>query len=132
MEKEEDMKFLHTMIRVKDLERSEKFYKEALGFVESRRKDFPEDEFTLLYLKLEDSPFELELTYNYDGRDYTIGDGYGHIAISHPDIKSFREELKNKGYDVTELRALSDKSDSYFFVKDPDGYKIEVIGEKNK
>lgn len=62
MEKEEDMKFLHTMIRVKDLERSEKFYKEALGFVESRRKDFPEDEFTLLYLKLEDSPFELELT----------------------------------------------------------------------
>ena len=120
------------MIRVKDLERSEKFYKEALGFVESRRKDFPEDEFTLLYLKLEDSPFELELTYNYDGRDYTIGDGYGHIAISHPDIKSFREELKNKGYDVTDLKALSDKSDSYFFVKDPDGYKIEVIGEKNK
>ena len=47
------MKFLHTMIRVKDLEKSEKFYKENLGFVESRRKDFPEDEFTLLYLKLE-------------------------------------------------------------------------------
>ena len=47
------MKFLHTMIRVKDLEKSEKFYKEALEFVESRRKDFPEDEFTLLYLKLE-------------------------------------------------------------------------------
>lgn len=124
------MKFLHTMIRVKDLERSEKFYKEALGFVESRRKDFPEDEFTLLYLKLEDSPYELELTYNYDGRDYKIGDGYGHIAISHKDIKAFRQELKEKGYDVTELKALSDKSDSYFFVKDPDGYKIEVIGEK--
>ena len=124
------MKFLHTMIRVKDLEKSEKFYKENLGFVESRRKDFPEDEFTLLYLKLEDSPYELELTYNYDGRDYTMGDGYGHIAISHPDIKSFREELKEKGCDVTELKALSENSDSYFFVKDPDGYKIEVIGEK--
>ena len=124
------MKFLHTMIRVKDLEKSEKFYKEALGFVESRRKDFPEDEFTLLYLKLENSPYELELTYNYDGRDYTIGDGYGQIAISHKDIKAFRKELKEKGYDVTELKSLSDKSDSYFFVKDPDGYKIEVIGEK--
>ena len=59
-----------------------------------------------------------------------MGDGYGHIAISHPDIKAFREELKEKGCDVTELKALSDNSDSYFFVKDPDGYKIEVIGEK--
>ena len=97
------MKFLHTMIRVKDLEKSEKFYKEALEFVESRRKDFPEDEFTLLYLKLEGSPYELELTYNYDGRDYTVGDGYGHIAVSHKDIKAFREELKNKGLTKEEI-----------------------------
>lgn len=125
------MKFLHTMIRVKDLEKSEKFYKEELGFIESRRKDFPDDKFTLLYLKLDDSDYELELTYNYDREeDYELGNGYGHIAISHSNIKKFREELESKGYEVTKLSGLSDGSASYFFVIDPDGYKIEIIEEK--
>ncbi|WP_394023629.1 VOC family protein [Anaerococcus martiniensis] len=123
------MKFLHTMIRVKDLDKSYKFYTEELGFVESRRKEFPDKKFDLIYLKLpESSDYELELTYNYDQEeDYDLGDGYGHIAISNPDIKSFREELSNKGYEVTELRGLSDNSDKYFFATDPDGYKIEII-----
>lgn len=126
------MKFLHTMIRVKDLDKSYKFYTEELGFVESRRKKFPDKEFDLVYLKLPASPdYELELTYNYDQEEaYDLGNGYGHIAISHPDIKSFREELSNKGYEVTELRGLSDNSDKYFFVTDPDGYKIEIIQKK--
>ena len=123
------MKFLHTMIRVKDLDKSYKFYTEELGFVESRRKEFPDKKFDLVYLKLpESSDYELELTYNYDQEeDYDLGDGYGHIAISNPDIKSFREKLSNKGYEVTELRGLSDNSDKYFFVTDPDGYQIEII-----
>lgn len=126
------MKFLHTMIRVKDLDKSYKFYTEELGFVESRRKEFPDKEFDLVYLKLPASPdYELELTYNYDQEEaYDLGNGYGHIAISHPDIKSFREELSNKGYEVTELRGLSDNLDKYFFVTDPDGYKIEIIQKK--
>ena len=126
------MKFLHTMIRVKDLDKSYKFYTEELGFVESRRKEFPDKEFDLVYLKLPASPdYELELTYNYDQEEaYDLGNGYGHIAISHPDIKSFREELSNKGYEVTELRGLSDNSDKYFFVTDPDGYNIEIIQKK--
>lgn len=125
------MKFLHTMIRVKDLEKSEKFYKEDLGFVESRRKEFPDKEFDLVYLKLKDSPdYELELTYNYDREeDYDLGTGYGHIALSHPNIKEFREELKEKGHEVTDLTSLSDGSVSYFFVTDPDGYRIEIIEE---
>ena len=123
------MKFLHTMIRVKDLDKSYKFYTEELGFVESRRKEFPDKKFDLVYLKLPDSPdYELELTYNYDQEeDYELGTGYGHIAISHPDIKSLREEFLEKGFEVTELRGLSDNSDKYFFVTDPDGYKIEII-----
>ena len=123
------MKFLHTMIRVKDLDKSYKFYTEELGFVESRRKEFPDKKFDLVYLKLPESDdYELELTYNYDQEEaYDLGDGYGHIAISNPDIKSFREELSNKGYEVTELRGLSDNSDKYFFVTDPDGYQIEII-----
>ena len=123
------MKFLHTMIRVKDLDKSYKFYTEELGFVESRRKEFPDKKFDLVYLKLpESSDYELELTYNYDQEEaYDLGDGYGHIALSNPDIKSFREELIKKGYEVTELRGLSDNSDKYFFVTDPDGYQIEII-----
>ncbi|WP_394011334.1 lactoylglutathione lyase [Anaerococcus cruorum] len=123
------MKFLHTMIRVKDLDKSYKFYTEELGFVESRRKEFPDKRFDLVYLKLpESNDYELELTYNYDQEeDYNLGNGYRHIAISNPDIKSFREELSKKGYEVTELRGLSDNSDKYFFVKDLDGYKIEII-----
>lgn len=126
------MKFLHTMIRVKDLDKSYKFYTEELGFVESRRKEFPDKEFDLVYLKLPASPdYELELTYNYDQEEaYDLGNGYGHIAISNPDIKSFRKELSDKGYEVTELRGLSDNSDKYFFVTDPDGYKIEIIEKK--
>lgn len=123
------MKFLHTMIRVKDLEKSFKFYTEELSFVESRRKEFPEKKFDLLFLTLPESKdYELELTYNYDQEEaYDLGSGYGHIAISHPDIKTFREELLEKGYEVTEIRGLSDGSDKYFFVTDPDGYKIEII-----
>ena len=123
------MKFLHTMIRVKDLDKSYKFYTEELGFVESRRKEFPDKKFDLVYLKLPESDdYELELTYNYDQEEaYDLGDGYGHIALSNPDIKSFREELSKKGYEVTELRGLSDNSDKYFFVTDPDGYQIEII-----
>ncbi|WP_130820033.1 VOC family protein [Anaerococcus vaginimassiliensis] len=127
------MKFLHTMIRVKDLDKSFKFYTEELGFVESRRKEFPDKKFDLVYLKLPKSPdYELELTYNYDQEEaYELGEGYGHIAISHPDIKSLREEFLEKGFEVTELRGLSDNSDKYFFVTDPDGYKIEIIQKED-
>ena len=123
------MKFLHTMVRVKDLDTSFKFYTEELGFVESRRKEFPEKKFDLVYLMLPGSPdYELELTYNYDQeKGYEIGTGYGHIAISHPDIASLRETLINKGYEVTEIRGLTPNSNKYFFVTDPDGYRIEII-----
>ena len=127
------MGFLHTMIRVKDLDKSYKFYTEELGFVESRRKEFPEKKFDLVYLKLPQSPdYELELTYNYDQEvAYDLGNGYGHIAISYSDIKSLREEFLEKGFEVTELRGLSDNSDKYFFVTDPDGYKIEIIQKED-
>lgn len=123
------MKFLHTMVRVKDLDASFKFYTEELGFVESRRREFPEKKFDLVYLMLPGSPdYELELTYNYDQEEgYEIGTGYGHIAISHPDIKTLREDLMNKGYEVTEIRGLTPNSNKYFFVTDPDGYRIEII-----
>lgn len=127
------MKFLHTMVRVKDLEKSFKFYTEELGFVESRRKEFPDKKFDLVYLILPGSPdFELELTYNYDQEEgYEVGTGYGHIAISHPDIYTLREALMKKGYEVTEIRGLTPNSNKYFFVTDPDGYRIEIIQKED-
>ena len=123
------MKFLRTMIRVKDLEKSVGFYTKELGFVESRRKEYPDKEFDLVFLTLPGSEdYELELTYNYDREEgYDLGTGYGHIAISHPDIKSIRKDLMEKGYEVTEIRGLSKDSSKYFFVTDPDGYRIEII-----
>lgn len=123
------MKFLHTMIRVKDLEKSVDFYTKELGFVESRRKEYPDKKFDLVFLTLPGSKdYELELTYNYDREEgYDLGTGYGHIAISHPDLKSIREDLMEKGFEVTEIRGLSKDSSKYFFVTDPDGYRIEII-----
>lgn len=127
------MKFLHTMIRVKDLYKSYKFYTEDLGFVESRRKEFPEKKFDLVYLKLPNSPdFELELTYNYDQTEgYDLGTGYGHIAISHPNITELRGKFLQKDYEVSEIRGLTPDSNKYFFVTDPDGYKIEIIQKED-
>ena len=88
-------KFLHTCVRVKDLEASLKFYKEALGFKEARRNDFPEYKFTLVYLQLEDDPdYELELTYNYDHEAYDLGDGYGHIAVGVDDLEATHQAHK--------------------------------------
>lgn len=121
-------KFLHTCYRVKDLEASLKFYKDVLGFETSRKKDFPEDEFTLVYLVIPGSDYELELTYNYDQKeDYELGNGYGHIAIGVDDLEATHAEYSKTDYEVGELKTLSDNSDSYFFITDPDGYKIEVI-----
>lgn len=121
------MKTLHTMIRVKNLEQSINFYKNALGYEKSRVKDFPEDKFTLVFMKLPGDSQELELTYNYDHDEYELGNGYGHIALGVENFSELYERLKEEGYDVTELKNLSDNSNKYFFIKDPDGYKIEII-----
>ena len=89
-----------------------------------------EDKFTLVYLTLPGSDYELELTYNYDHGAYDLGDGYGHIAISVSDLESLYEKHKEAGYDVTDLKGLPGFPPSYYFIKDPDGYKIEVIRDK--
>lgn len=121
------MKMAHTCVRVKDLEASVKFYQEAFGFEESRRRDFPDSKFTLVYLTLPGDEYELELTYNYDHAAYDLGDGYGHIAIRSDDLEKLHEEQKNKGFNVTDLKGLPGTDPSYYFITDPDGYKIEVI-----
>jgi len=121
------MKMLHTCCRVKDLEASVKFYKEALNFEEKRRKDFPEDEFTLVYLALPGDSHELELTYNYNHPGYELGNGYSHIAVSSDDLEGLHKKHKDAGYEVTDLYGLPGSPPNYYFITDPDGYEIEVI-----
>lgn len=122
------VKMLHTCIRVKDLDKSLKFYKEALGLVETKRKDFPEYKFTLVYLSNEPGGYEIELTYNYDQeKPYEIGNGFSHTAIGVPNLEEFREKHIALGYEVTDLKGLPGEAPRYYFVTDPDGYKVEVI-----
>ncbi|MCL1989348.1 MAG: VOC family protein [Defluviitaleaceae bacterium] len=124
------MKFVHTCYRVKDLEASLKFYQDAFGFEEKRRSDFPDHQFTLVYLTLPGDTNELELTYNYDHPGYEIGTGYGHIAVTTPDLEALHLKHQAAGYEVTKLMGLPGRDPGYYFVLDPDGYKVEVIREK--
>lgn len=121
-------KMLHTCLRVMDLNASLEFYSEALGLVETSRKDFPEHKFTIVYLSDETGVYELELTYNYDQETpYVIGDGFSHIAVGIEDLEGLREKHIEKGYEVTDLKGLPGEKPRYYFVTDPDGYKVEVI-----
>ncbi len=122
------MIFLHTCIRVKNLEASLKFYEEALNFKEVRRNDFPEEKFTLVYLAFEeDLNYELELTYNYGHGPYDLGNGYAHIAIGVNDLEALHAAHQASGYTITNLSGLPGNPKMYYFITDPDGYKIEVI-----
>ncbi len=124
-------KFLHTCIRVMDLEKSLKFYKEALGLKETRRKDFPDDEFTLVFLSDEEGTCEIELTYNYNPeKPYEIGNGFSHMAFGVKDLEESRKRHMEMGYEVTELMGLPGEKPRYYFVTDPDGYDIEIIRQE--
>ena len=121
------MKMAHTCVRVKDLEASVAFYQKAFGFEESRRRDFPEAKFTLVYLTLPGDGYELELTYNYGHEAYDLGNGYGHIAIATEDVAALHKKHQEAGFEVTDLTGLPGVPPSYYFIIDPDGYKVEVI-----
>lgn len=124
------MKFeiVHTCIRVKDLDASLAFYREALGFREVKRKDFPDEGFTLVFITDEKGSHELELTYNYDRKEpYTIGDGYSHLALVVEDLEGAHEAHSKAGYPVTPVKGLPGTPPRIYFIKDPDGYSIEII-----
>jgi lactoylglutathione lyase len=124
-------KLEHACIRVMDLEKSLNFYKGALGLKEARRKDFPEWKFTLVYLTDEDENFEIELTYNYSTeKPYELGNGFSHFALVVEDLEKSHGEHKKSAYEVTDLKGLPVNKPSYYFITDPDGYKIEIIRAK--
>ena len=123
--------FLHTMIRVGNLERSVKFYTELFGMKELRRRDVPDGKYTLVfvgYASEEEGAGVVELTYNYGVDKYEIGTGFGHLAVGMPDIYAACEKLRAAGAKITrEPGPVKFGTTIIAFVEDPDGYKIELI-----
>lgn len=119
--------FLHACYRVHNLEASMKFYTEVFDFTVSRERKFPEHGFDLVYLVVPGSDFELELTYNYDAEPYIIGNGFSHLALGVDDLESIHAKCLASGYETTEMKGLPGSKPSYFFVSDPDGYRLEVM-----
>lgn len=118
------MKYLHAMVRVRDLDASLAFYRDALGLIETRRKDYPQGRFTLVYLAAPENPeAEVELTYNYDEEDYGGARNFGHLAFAVDDIYALCERLQSSG--VTINRPPRDGHMA--FVRSPDGISIELL-----
>ncbi len=122
-------KAIHTMIRVLDLDRSLDFYDRAFGLKLADRFDF--DGFTLAYLRNDENDFEIELTWNHgQAEPYTHGSGYGHVAVCVDDVRAEYERFRALGLepnDVKEFHRDGSLMARFFFVQDPDGYKIEVL-----
>ncbi len=126
------MRLLHTMLRVRDLDTSVRFYTDVLGMQLLRRKDFPDGRFTLAFLGYGDESANtvLELTHNWDTSTYNLGDAYGHIAIGVEDVYAACERIRTSGGKVVRERGpMKHGSTVLAFVEDPDGYKIELLSD---
>ncbi|MBU6952176.1 lactoylglutathione lyase [Hahella sp. HN01] len=124
------MRLLHTMIRVGDLDRSIGFYTEVLGMRLLRRKDYPEGRFTLAFVGYGDESENsvIELTHNWDTAAYELGSGFGHLAIEVEDAYQACDAIREKGGQVVrEAGPMKHGTTVIAFVKDPDGYMIELI-----
>ena len=124
------MRILHTMIRVRDLEASKRFYCDSLGMKVLREEEYPDGKFTLCFVgyAAEDEGAVLELTYNWGHAAYAVGDGFGHVAIGTSDIRGACDRVRASGGKVTrEPGPMKHGTTVIAFVEDPDGYKIELI-----
>lgn len=129
-----NMRILHTMIRVGDLDRSISFYTEVLGMRLLRRQDYPDGRFTLAFVGYGDEAAGavLELTHNWDTPSYDLGNGFGHVAIAVPDAHAACDAIRARGGKVVrEAGPMKHGSTVIAFVEDPDGYKIELIQRKD-
>lgn len=127
--------FLHTMLRVRDLDASMRFYGALLGMKELRRRDVPEGRYTLVfmgYASNAEGQAELELTHNWDQAEpYTQGTGFGHLAVGVDDVAAACERVRTGGGRVTrEAGPVKFGTTVIAFVEDPDGYKVELIERK--
>jgi len=124
------MRFLHTMLRVGDLQRSIDFYTKVLGMQLLRRSENPEYKYSLAFVGYEGNPAqaEIELTYNHGTSSYDLGTAYGHIALGVPDTYAAVDKIKAAGGNVTrDAGPVKGGTTVIAFVTDPDGYKIELI-----
>ena len=124
-------RILHTMIRVRDLDKSLDFYTRLLGMTQLRRKDFPGGKFTLAFVGYggEADHTVIELTHNWDQEEpYDLGTGFGHVAIGVPDIYATCERLEAEGVAIPRPPGpMKHGTTVIAFIEDPDGYKIELI-----
>lgn len=122
-------KAIHMMIRVLDEDRSRAFYANAFGLEAADRYAF--DGFTLVYLRNRENDFEVELTVNHGRAEpYALGDGYGHLAVCVDDLDAEHARIDALGYAPTPIKEFMRDGAllaRFFFVQDPDGYKIEVL-----
>ncbi len=122
-------KAIHTMIRVLEEARSVRFYEQAFGLTVADRLDFPT--FTLVYLRNAEADFEVELTINKDQTEpYDLGAGYGHLAVVVDDLDAEHARFATLGFEPRNIVAFNTDGvliARFFFVQDPDGYKIEVL-----
>ena len=118
------MEYLHTMVRVRDLDESLTFYCEHLGLEEVRRKDVPQGRFTLIFLRAPGQEgAEVELTYNWDPEDYTGGRNFGHLAYRVENIYELCQKMMDAGITINR----PPRDGHMAFVKTPDGISIELL-----
>ncbi len=124
-------RFLHTMIRVRDLDASIDFYTRHLGMKVLRRKDYPEGKFTLVFVGYgaEQDHTVIELTHNWDqDKPYDLGDAFGHLAIAVPDIYAVCDAMEKEGVSIPRKPGpMKHGTTVIAFIEDPDGYKVELI-----
>jgi lactoylglutathione lyase len=127
-------KAIHTMVRVLEEARSLAFYKKAFGLDVADRLDFPD--FTLVYLSNSEAPYEVELTINKGRAEpYNLGDGCGHVAFVVNDLDSEHRRFEAEGLKprkIVEFNKDGKQVARFFFVEDPDGYKIEVLQKSGR
>jgi lactoylglutathione lyase len=118
------MKYLHSMVRVTDLDASLKFFCDALGLIENKRRDYPDGKFTLVYLGAPANPeSEIELTFNYDIEDYGTARNFGHLAFEVDNIYAACERLQNAGVVINR----PPRDGRMAFVRSPDLISIELL-----
>ncbi len=124
------MRFLHTMIRVNNLDDSIGFYCDVLGMTLLRKKEYPSGRFTLAFVGYGDESEHtvVELTYNWDTHQYDLGTAFGHLALGVEDIYKTCDDLRRKGVTIVrEPGPMKHGGTEIAFIQDPNGYKIELI-----
>ncbi|MFD0740013.1 VOC family protein [Lysobacter koreensis] len=118
------MKYLHAMVRVRDLDASLAFFRDGLGLLETRRRDHPQGRFTLVYLGAPENPeAEIELTWNYDDEVYASARNFGHLAFAVDDIHATCAHLQTLGITINR----PPRDGHMAFVRSPDGISIELL-----